>query len=396
MDMSAWAESGFIGKRIGQDWDPVEVPQRQSDRKLNLLIVTSALYLGGVQKVACILASTLAERHNVTLAYCVESDQSNEVSDKCRVHKLSEYAADASIPTKMLVSSRQVRELRELKRELDIDASISLGNTANAINVRSRCNERIICCERSSPKQSWGKNFPLIESSYRKADFVVFQSQEVQELFEDRIREKSCILKNPVPIPPPAHEDREKKIVTMGRLTPQKNHELLIRSFVRFHERFPEYTLHIFGEGPLEEQTRQLVLSLHMEGHVFLEGNDPAVHTRIRDAEMFVLSSVFEGLSNALLEAMSMGIVCISTRCEGSSDVIRDRENGLLVDIGDEEALTQAMCLLAENPELRRTLERQAMEDLKAYDRDIVVSDWERMIEECVGTRGRAAAEGGL
>ena len=164
------------------------------------------------------------------------------------------------------------------------------------------------------------------------------------------------------------------------RLMPQKNHELLIRSFARFHRQFPEYTLHIFGEGELEGELRRLIGSLGLTAHAFLEGNDPNVHERIRDAEMFVLSSDFEGLSNALLECMAMGIACISTRCEGSADVIRDGENGLLVDIGDEEGLARAMCLLAQDGTLRRKLERQAREDLKAFDRDIVAASWEQVI----------------
>ena len=123
---------------------------------------------------------------------------------------------------------------------------------------------------------------------------------------------------------------------------------------------------------------------LNLSDAVFLEKNDPDVLQRIRDAEMFVLSSNFEGLSNALLECMSMGIACISTRCEGSVDVIRERENGLLVDVGDKRALTEAICALAQDPELRRRLERQAMEDMKAYDKDTVVKDWSRVIRQCL------------
>ena len=64
--------------------------------------------------------------------------------------------------------------------------------------------------------------------------------------------------------------------------------------------------------------------------------------------------------------------------------MIRERENGLLVDVGDKRALTEAMCALAQDPELRRRLERQAMEDMKAYDKDTVVKDWSRVIRQCL------------
>ena len=359
----------------------------RTGRKLKILFITSTLYLGGVQKVTCILASALAERHEVTLAYCFDSGRSNALSENCALRKIPDYPGDADGLTKLRGVREQVKALKALKRELNVDVSVSLGNTANAINALSKGSERVICCERSNPKRSWGKLYLLTRYAYWRADHIVFQSEKIRGMFGRGVREKSSILKNPVMIPQPADERREKKIVTMGRLSPQKNHALLIRSFARFHERFPDYRLHIFGEGSLEEETRRLIAALRLEEAVILEGNDPAVHERIRDAEMFVLSSDFEGLSNALLECMSRGIACISTRCEGSVDVIRDGNNGLLVDIGDEEGLARAMCALAGDPALRRRLERQAAADLKAYDKDEVAKDWESVILRCVGER---------
>ena len=354
--------------------------EASKDKKLNLLFITSTLYLGGVQKVTCMLANALAEKHHVAVAYCFDSGKSNALSDRCVVRKLPSYDKNADSLTKLRVVRKQIKELKALKKELNIDVAISLGNTANNINTRSKGRECVICSERSNPKKSWGHLFFLICLAYQKADFIVFQSEKVRSMFGAAVQKKSCILKNPLLPPPPADAQRKKKIAALGRLMPQKNHELLIRSFARFHRQFPEYTLHIFGEGELEGKLRRLIGSLGLTAHAFLEGNDPNVHERIRDAEMFVLSSDFEGLSNALLECMAMGIACISTRCEGSADVIRDGENGLLVDIGDEEGLARAMCLLAQDGTLRRKLERQAREDLKAFDRDIVAASWEQVI----------------
>ncbi len=356
--------------------------EASNDKKLNLLFITSTLYLGGVQKVTCILANALAERHNVTVAYCFDFGKSHTLSDKCAVRKLPGYDSSADRLTKLRIVRKQIKALKALKKELDIDVSISLGNIANNLNARSKGKERVVCSERSNPQKSWGRLFFLICLAYRKADFVVFQSENVRSMFGSAVQEKSCILKNPVLLPPPADGQRKKKIVTMGRLLPQKNQKMLIRSFALFHKHFPEHTLHIFGEGEMEKELRQQIAVLGLEAHVFLEGNDPRVHDRIRDAEMFVLSSEFEGLSNALLECMSMGIACISTRCEGSVDVIRNGENGLLVDIGDETGLMKAMCLLADDAGLRRKLERQAREDIRVYDKDIVTKSWEQVIRK--------------
>ena len=351
-------------------------------KKRKLLFVISTLYLGGAQKVASILANALAERYDVTVAYCFDSGKSHVFRESCGIRKLPDYDRDAGLLKKAGCVRKQIGALKALKKELGIDAAISLGNVPNLLNAMSKGKERVICSERSDPRRSWGRMRFLTRLSYRRADYVVFQSEAVRALFGERMRGKSCVLKNPVRLPAPARDRREKEIVAMGRLTAQKNYDLLIRGFARFHEQFPEYRLRIFGEGELEGRIKQLIGTLRMNGSVILEGHDPDVHERIRDAEMFVLSSDWEGLSNALLECMAMGIASISTRCGGSVDVIRDGENGLLVDIGDEEGLARAMCTLARDPELRRKLERQAKEDLKAYDMDVVVRDWERVIRQ--------------
>ncbi len=367
-------------------------------KKINLLFVTTALYFGGAQKVTYILADALSDRYDVTVAYCFDTGRSHEFSEKCRIRKLPEFSSDANLPERMRSIREQIRTLKALKKELKIDAAISLGNVSNFINAMSKGDEQIICCERSNPKRSWGSLFFLTSLAFRRADHVVFQSERIRSLFGSGVRLKSSILKNPVLIPDPAAVCREKKIVAIGRLTAQKNQALLISAFAKFRERFPEYSLHIYGEGELERQLKMLIRSLEISGHVFLEGNDPDVHEKIRDAEMFVLSSDFEGLSNALLECMAMGISCISTKCEGSTDVIRNGENGLLADIGDESGLAQAMCTLAQDPHLRRRMERQAMEDMKLYARDLVVKDWECMILQCIrsGEKKSGAEKGGV
>ena len=113
----------------------------------------------------------------------------------------------------------------------------------------------------------------------------------------------------------------------------------------------------------------------------FINPANPDVHYRIRNAIMFVLSSDFEGLSNALLEAMMMGIPCISTNCAGSDEVIRNEKNGLLVNVGDEDGLYMAMKKLLENNELRKDISNQAKSDLSIFKSDKVLSEWMNYID---------------
>ena len=213
-----------------------------SGNKRNIMLVTSSLYFGGAQKVTYLLADGLSDMFNVTVVYCFDSGYSYPFNERISIRKLPEYDRNAGVCEKMICVRKQVKALRALKRELDIDAALSLGNIANYLNVMSRDNDRVICSERSNPKRSWGKWFyHITRILYERADCLIFQSEKIRALYGKNVREKSCILKNPLLRPEPAYEHREKKIVNLGRFTTQKNHDLLIRSFAQFHKEYPEY-----------------------------------------------------------------------------------------------------------------------------------------------------------
>ena len=156
----------------------------------------------------------------------------------------------------------------------------------------------------------------------------------------------------------------------------------MIRSFKRFHEIHPEYTLSIYGTGPLKKELEELIKSLNLQSSVILEGTTVQIHQAIADAKFFVLSSRYEGLSNALLEAMMMGFPCISTDCEGSTDVIQNNVNGLLTPRDDEDQLFKAMIRLAENDSFRETLGRNAAKSVDHFKFENAIEKWAQMIEE--------------
>lgn len=349
-----------------------------------ILFIITSLYGGGAEKVCCVLASKMAEKHDVTLLYFFEHENGKHYPLDERVKRVCmPYLTCRPLthPLKWLVCQwLNFKNVRAAKRNNHVDLSVSLLLSPNALNVFTRRRgERIVTSERANPRVFLPKLFGLTRLIYGLSDHVVFQSETVRSLYGKRIRAKSSIIMNPVSISCRADEVRRKRIVSVGRLTDQKNHAMLIRSFAAFHARFPAYSLTIYGEGSERENLQKQIDTADLSSCVSLAGNDEQVHAHIRDAEIFVLSSNFEGLSNALLECMTMGIACISTRCEGSTDVIRDGENGLLVDIGDERALTEAMCRLAADPELRRRLERAAMEDSAAFDKETVIHSWEKV-----------------
>ena len=244
----------------------------------------------------------------------------------------------------------------------------------------------LIISERNDPKADTRGHLAkmMIPFLYPLADKIVFQTEYAKSCFTKHIRENGVIIYNPIAVMSKASDEKAKKIVNVGRLDVQKNQRLLIRAFARISEKYPDYILQIYGEGKLREELQQLIEELGLTEKVFLMGNILDIHEKIRDAEMFVLSSDYEGFSNALLEALLMGIPCISTTCAGSTEIINDGENGLLVPINDIYALTEAMMKLIEDKELAKKLGENALNINNLVGEDIVVGKWDKLIFDTV------------
>ena len=159
----------------------------------------------------------------------------------------------------------------------------------------------------------------------------------------------------------PYEGERDKKIVAVGRLEPQKNHKLLLRAFAEFAATHKEYVLEIYGKGELEEELKALARELGIEKHVQLRGFSGKVKEEINNAAMYVLSSDYEGISNSMLEAIALGVPVIATDCPigGSRMYIEDGVNGLLVPVGDMQTMAAAMKRIADDAEFRESLSRQ-------------------------------------
>ena len=343
------------------------------DGKRELFIMISSFSRGGAQRVASVLASELSDFYHVT---CITT------KDVDNAYALDERVELIRIPWEKLGPDRTRRLVILLKKIRRPVASISFMFDSNEINLWGKCSCKAILSERNNPAKKMPERFPETVRQYRQADHVIFQSEIVRDLYDEDIRRHSTILPNPVSVTCYASPQTRHRIVTMGRLHPQKNQAMLIRAFAEFHKDHPDYTLSIYGEGELEQDLRALACDLGIGEAVLFHGNIDNIHPEIADAEMFVLSSDYEGLSNALLEAMMMGIPCISTSCEGSADVIRPGENGILVPVRDGQALADAMRILADDEELRKSIGLNGRKTGEGFRKEAVAEKWLEMIRK--------------
>lgn len=247
---------------------------------------------------------------------------------------------------------------------------------------------KIIVSERGNPnnlmKKRYGRRF--MEKYYVKASAIVFQTTLAQNAFPNRIAEKGVVIKNPIKEGLPVLTDRrrEKSISTFCRIHPDKDLMTLLRAFHAFNRSFPEYKLKIIGDAKTENEVecrQELLRYIHengLENAVIFKPFTDTVHQDILYDSMYVNSSVTEGLCNAMLEAMAIGLPTVCTDCPigGARDTIEDGINGLLVPVGDPHALCEAMKRVVEDPELALRLSENGRKIRKALELDKVVDRW--------------------
>lgn len=368
-----------------------QLSTRAKSRK-RIMFIKESFNGGGAARVICRLMNRLCREHQVYFVFfgvnaapyyidpavCVIHVKSRNYE---KAEKNSALKKDVFWRLKNFIELFRIRKLvKRLKKQYQIDTTVSFLTLGNLVNIFAGSKDRKIVSERMDPRKLPLLYFICSRLSCCFADSIVFQSKYVQAMYNDKIKEKSCIIPNPTEVSCKALPVSGRKIVAVGRLAKQKNHKLLIKAFSIFHNTHQDYHLHIYGEGSLLDELIQTAYNNRIQDFVHFEGFKKDVHAAISDAEQFVLSSDHEGLSNALMEAMMMGHACISTACAGSEEIIENEKNGLLVPVGDAEALSEAMCRLSDDPGLRERLGRAAALSAEEWKTECVVRLWESIL----------------
>ena len=179
--------------------------------------------------------------------------------------------------------------------------------------------------------------------------------------------ERICLVPNPLetdrfqPIPEAQRSQLRQKLdlnsrftaVCAARLTRQKNHAMLIRAWSLFASGKKDVQLIVLGDGPLQDEVQKLASSSAGSASIRILGPVTDPLQWYQAADVYVLSSDVEGLSNSLLEALSTGLPVISTRVSGSEDIFGVADVGELVEVDDHEAMARALLALKEDPERR-------------------------------------------
>ena len=218
---------------------------------------------------------------------------------------------------------------------------------------------------------------------YPTAAGFVFQSVGAANFFPKSIRKKGIILDNPLDcelLPDPYTGVRDKTVVTAGRLEEQKNHRMLIRAFAKFRETHEDYKLIIWGEGRLRGELEALASELLPDGSWSMPGRTITLDEEMNSAGMFAFPSDYEGVPNVLIEALAIGMPCVATDCPphpgGNAQLITDGVNGLLTPVGDADAFCEAMCRVADDEELSRSISSHYQKVRDIHDTKVISEKW--------------------
>lgn len=179
--------------------------------------------------------------------------------------------------------------------------------------------------------------------------------------------------------------DRPKRIIAVGRLHAQKGFDLLIQSWQLIAARHPDWQLVVYGHGGDLQKLQQQLEKAGLTSSMTFAGATDNIYKEYQDSAFYVMSSRYEGWGLVLVEAMSCGLPCVSFDCPyGPSDIIRDGEDGLLVENGNIQQLAEKMELLINNKELRERLGVRARLNAARFTSDNIMPQWTKLFETIV------------
>ncbi len=351
---------------------------------MKMVFVVYYMTFGGIERQITQLANEMSHRgHDVSVVSLVKNNTCYPISEQVNYMHIEERGK-----AKIAILNRYLNLRKYLKKvKPDITVNFMLQSAYFCAFMKKKYTGTVLYSERGFPN-AYFYSLSLRFVRYlamKRIDKFVFQTEGAQKCFSLDIQKRSMVIPNPVFIKKDEYKrplSPQKVIMNIGRLSIQKNHKLLIEAFQKVSENYPDYILKIYGEGELEEELSCLIKDRHLSDRIKLMGTTNDIYARLLEAELFVLSSDFEGIPNVLIEAMALGIPCISTDCEpgGARELISHGVDGIIVERDSKNELAKAICKMLDDKEMANELGRNAAINIQRYAPEIIYDKWETFL----------------
>ena len=355
--------------------------------KRKIILYIDTMYRGGAQRVMANLANYFSSNGvDVVLINDFPEARAGMVySVNTSVKRI--FLQESNKGNALIKNLVRILKLRKIIKQEQADTILSFMGPPNirmllaTLGIRS---SRKIVSVRNDPNKEYGTNVIIkyfVCQLFTFADGCVFQTEDAKQYFPKSVQNNSVVIFNPVDSKfygiirnTDCHN-----IITAGRLEAQKNHKNLITAFAQISVEFPEDKLIIYGEGKLRGELMQMCQKLHLANRVEFPGNTLRMDKVLADAKCFVLSSDYEGLPNALMEAMAAGVPVISTDCPcgGPRALITSQNEGILLPCADSNLMANAMRLLLNDKSLQNRLSAAAHKRAQSFAPDVIFSQWD-------------------
>lgn len=356
-------------------------------KKKTIIFYIATLTRGGAERVMANLANYFSREGYRVLLLTLEEDEGLYPMEKeieMRVLSLPKTGG------RLKHVVERILQVRRILKETEAFAMVSFIGKTNlrAVLAGLGLKTKVFVSVRSAP----AREYPGVQSFLAKFLFgfsggVIFQTEEARDFFPARVRKKSRILKNPLSeeyVREPYRGKRENRIVTVGRMDKVKNHMLLVEAFALVEKTHPEMCLEICGDGDCMQEVRERAKALGIADKVLLPGDCKNVVKKIERAKVFVLSSDFEGMPNAVAEAQALGIPVVSTDCPsgGAKALVKNEDTGLLVPVGDAQKMAGAILRVLEEEGLAKRLSENGNSFARTLYPDKIHKMWKNYIED--------------
>jgi glycosyltransferase involved in cell wall biosynthesis len=368
---------------------------------MKLLLFIHSLSSGGAERALVTLANSWAAKGWRLSVVTIASSDSDFYSLHPSIERYClDLAGDSSGPVQALWSNwRRMVALRRLLRQCKPDVALGFMANANILLALSAARVKGVLAigveQVHPPRHPIGAAWEALRRwSYGKLTAVIALTEASGTWLANHTAARRVrVIPNPLawpmeeiaPVVAPDSVGRagRLRLLSVGRLVPQKGFDLLIKAFAICADMFPQWELVIVGEGPLREQLSEQIEGLGLDDRIFLPGRVGNIGAWYEQAHAYVMSSRFEGLGNVLIEAMGHGLPAVSFDCEtGPGEIIKHGIDGLLVRPEDIDALAEAMAMLMVDERLRARLGKKAVEARHRCSLETVERQWNSVFAE--------------
>lgn len=286
--------------------------------------------------------------------------------------------------TKCLTEIRPDITVSMLRREINFinsikDGSVKIGEIhVNKSNFRNLSEEKAGGFIKNTLSNLWMKQ---LDRQLKKLSKFIILTEEDREHFSYYLN-NTAVIYNPLPFYPEQTSNcTAREVIAVGRYAYQKGFDLLIEAWRIVATKHPDWNLRIYGGG---DRTDFLALKekYHLDT-LYLEEQTQDIIQKYCESSIFVLSSRYEGFGMVITEAMSCGVPPVSFTCPcGPRDIIRDREDGLLVENGNIEQLANKICYLIENEDIRKEMGRKARRNSERFKMENIGKEWDKLFNQ--------------